>query len=433
MPKDKGQYVLLDARAMLARIALITAIILALVFGWFAVRWQLGNMLAELTTPTAPSAQGIARLATGFAPRDPLAQWLYASAEKDVSTPEKLLGSINSFEKVVKLSPYDFQWWIELGRAREQGEDYAGAEKAYVRAVELAPHYTYPRWQLGNFYLRQDKSDEAFNELKKAAETSHLYRDQVFSIAWDYYEQDTVRLEQLVGDSPTVKAGLARYYAGKERPIDSLRMWNMLSEEDKKANAPIAKVIAQALYEKRFFRQAVEFVRQLGIETNAKAEIVQNGDFEKPLVDANETYFGWKISSIGKMDIKPDPTKKHEGTRSLRVSFNGFTDPTLFNILQYVAVEPGAKYQLSFWLRTENLRSAGMPTLEVYNANDEKKLATSRSFPADQKDWQQIKLVFIAPQNAEAVGIRTTRDFCGADCPIFGTFWYDDFKLEKIK
>lgn len=433
MSKDKEQYVLLDARAMPARIALVAAVVLALVFGWFAVRWQLGNMLAELTVPTAPNAQGIARLATNFAPGDPLANWLFASAESDLSTPEKLSGSINSFEQVVKLSPYDFQWWIELGRAREQAEDYAGAEKAYVRAVEIAPNYTYPRWQLGNFYLRQNKSDEAFNELKKAAETSAQYRDQVFSIAWDFYEQDTARLEHLAGDSPTVKAGLARYYAGRERPVDSLRMWNMLSEEDKQKNAAIAKVIAQALYEKRFFRQAVEFVRQLGIETNAKAETVQNGDFERSLADANETYFSWKISSISKMDVKPDPTKKHEGSRSLRVSFTGFTDPTLFNILQYVAVESGARYQLSFWLRTENLRSAGMPKLEVYNANDEKSLVTSKPFPTDQKEWQQIKLAFTAPQNAEAVGIRTIRDFCGAECPIFGTFWYDDFKLEKIK
>ncbi len=44
MPKDKGQYVLLDARAMPARIALVAAVILALVFGWlpaerFLERW----------------------------------------------------------------------------------------------------------------------------------------------------------------------------------------------------------------------------------------------------------------------------------------------------------------------------------------------------------------------------------------------------------
>ncbi len=433
MPKDKEQYFLLDARALPARIALIAAIIGALIFGWFAVRWQLGNMMAELTLPSAPNAEGIARMAADLAPRDPLAGWLLASTEKDISTPAKLLGSVNGFETVVKLSPYDFQWWIELGRAREQVDDFAGAEKAYVRAVEIAPSYTYPRWQLGNFYLRQNRAEEAFNELKKSAETSALYRDQVFSIAWDYYEQDTARLERLMGDTPSVRAGLARYYAGKERPVDSLRLWNTLSDEDKQTNSAISKVIAQALFEKRFFRQAVEFVRQIGIETTAKAETVQNGDFEKPLTDANESYFGWKISTIGKMDVKPDPTKKHQGSRSLRVSFNGFTDPTLFNILQYVVVESGEKYQLSFWLRTENLRSAGMPRLEVNNANDDRNIITSKPFPAELKEWQQVKLVFTAPQNAQAVAIRTTRDFCGADCPIFGTFWYDDFLLEKIK
>ena len=45
-----------------------------------------------------------------------------------------------------------------------------GAEKAYRRAVEIAPDYTYPHWQIGNFYLRRNQSDEAFAELKKAAE-----------------------------------------------------------------------------------------------------------------------------------------------------------------------------------------------------------------------------------------------------------------------
>ena len=433
MPKDKEQYVLFDARALPVRIALIAAVILALIFGWFAVRWQLGNMLAELTAITSPNAQSVARLATDFAPRDPLANWLFANTETDPLTPAKLSGSIKSFEKIVRLSPYDFQWWIELGRAREQAEDLTGAEKAYVRAVEIAPNYTYPHWQLGNFYLRQDKPDEAFSELKKSAETSGLYREQVFSIAWDYYEQDTARIERLMGDSPAVKAGLAKYYAGKERAADSLRIWNLLSDEEKQTNAPVAKIIAQALYEKRFFRQAVEFVRQIGIETNAKAETVQNGDFEKPLADANENYFGWNISSISKMDVKPDPTKKHEGSRSLRVSFNGFTDPTLFNISQYVVVEAGVKYQLSFWLRAENLRSAGMPLLEINNANDDRGIVTTKPFPTEQKDWQQFKLTFTAPQNAEAIYIRTARDYCGADCPIFGTFWYDDFKLEKIK
>ncbi len=427
------QIKILDARATPTRIALATAIVLAIVFGWFAVRWQLGNMLAELTLPMDSGAPEIAQVAVNFASRDPLSNWLLASTNKDVFTPEKLSASVNGFERVVQLSPNDFRWWVELGRAREQVDDTDAAEKAYHRAAEIAPAYTYPQWQLGNFYLRQGRGDEAFAELKKAAESNTVYRDQVFSIAWDFYEQDTSKLEQIAGNSPSTRAGLARFYAGKGRAEDSLRIWNMLSDEDKQANIEFAKVIGQALYEKRNFREAVEFVRQLGIEPDAKAETIQNGSFERPIGEGRNTMFGWKVLPLEKMDVKLDPMQKHEGTRSLRVSFNGYSDATLYNLLQYVAVNPGVHYRLSAWVRTENLKSAGLPMLEIYNANDDKNIATSQPLPSGKTDWQQLKIEFTTPSNAEAVGIRTIRGFCGFECPIFGTFWYDDFKLEKIK
>ena len=434
MDEQKNQQIKnLDSRQTVVRLIIALAVIAALLFGWFSMRWQLGNMMAELTPPTAINAESIGELAVDFAPRDPLSNWLFAATRKNDFTPEKIAASVKDFETVVRYAPNDYRWWIELGRAREQAGETAAAEKAYLRAIETAPSYTYPHWQLGNFYLRQGKGDEAFGELKKVAENSTVYRDQVFSIAWDYYEQDTSKIEKIAGDSPSIAAALATFYAGKNRPEDSLRIWNTLSEESKKENVTAAKVIAQALYEKRYFRQSIEFVRQLEIDPNAKAETVQNGDFESSIGEAKDTYFGWKVSSLEKIDIKLDSTQKHGGMRSLRWSFNGFSDPTLFNLLQYVVVNPQTQYRLSFWIRTDNLKSAGTPTLEIYNANDDKVIAVSNPFPTGKTDWQQIKMDFTTPENAEAVGIRTTRAFCGFECPIIGTFWYDDFKLEKIK
>ncbi len=438
--KDKGQRTsdeiqieILDSRRLPVRVGLAAAIVLVLVFGWFAVRWQLGNMLAELTNATDPNAKEIAALAVNLAPADPLANWLVAGTKKNTFTPEMISETAKSFEAAARLSPNDYRWWVELGRAREQAEEFDLAERAYLRALEIAPHYTYPRWQLGNFYLRQNRSDEAFAELKKTAENNSIYRDQVFSIAWDYYEKDTARLEQIAGDSSSVRASLAKFYASKERAEDSLRIWNTLSEEDRQMNTPIAKIIAQAFYEKRIFRQAIEFVRGLGIEPEAKAETVQNASFERPIGNIQETYFGWKVAPIEKIDVKLDPTQKHEGSRSLRVSFNGYSDATLYHVYQYVTVEPSANYRLTFWIRTENLKSGGMPALEIFNANDDKGIVTSEPFPTGASNWQAMKLEFTAPANAEAVGIRTVRAFCGTNCPIFGTMWYDDFKLERMK
>lgn len=417
---------ILDSRKTSVRIGLMTAIIFVLVFGWLAIRWQLGNMLAELTLPTEQNAEDAARLAVNFAPHDPLANWLFANT-KAMNNAEE------SFEKVVKLSPNDFRWWIELGRAHEQAENYEAAEKAFLKAVELAPAYTFPRWQFGNYYLRRNQSEKAFAELKKAAETSAIYREQVFSIAWSFFDKDSAKLEQIASASPVVRADLVRFYVVKERPEDALRVWNTLSETEKKADTAGANLIARIIYEKGFFREAIEFVRQIGFEPDAKAETIQNAGFEKPIGEIQDTYFGWKVAPLEKMEVKLDSTQKHEGNRSLRVSFNGYADAVLNNISQIVTVEPTANYRLSFWVRTENLKSGGTPTLEIYNPADGKNIATSAAFPVGTNDWQQLKIEFAAPAAAEAIVFRTARAYCGNGCPIFGTFWYDDFKLERLK
>lgn len=427
----QSQIEFLDSRRLPVRIGLLVMIGAAIVFGWFAIRWQVGNMLAELTLPTEPNAKDIGQIAQSLAPGDPLATWLAASTEKDIFTPEEIESSLEKYEETVRLSPNDYRWWVELGRAREQSSTTESAEAAYRRAVEIAPSYTYPHWQLGNFYLRQNRSEEAFAELKKAAQNNYRFRQQVYSIAWDFYEQDKARLEAIAGEFSDAKVGLAQFYAGKELPEDSLRIWNTLTAEEKKQNDVIAKLVAQILWDKQKFRSAVEFVRETGIEPKAKAETVQNGGFEEKIEKPEAVYFDWKISPVEKMDVKLDPYQKHDGRRSLKVTFSGFSAPQFNNIFQIVTVKPGENYRLEFWLKTEGLKSAGPPVVEILESKESRLVAASKPFPTGTNDWQEIMIDFTVPDDAEAVFVRTSRAYCGDSCPIVGTFWYDDFKIER--
>lgn len=427
-----GQLKIVDSRSLPVRIGLIFAVLFALVFAWLAVRWQIGNMLAEFTSATDPNVQKVAEVSAAFAPADPMSNWFLASSERDVFTPEKLQSALEKYEKVVRLAPYDYRWWIELGRAREQAEDAAGAESAFLRAVELAPAYTFPHWQAGNFYLRQGLADKAFGELKKAAEQNPVYRQQVFSTIWDYFDKDTARLEQIAGDAPHMRADLALFYASKERAEDSLRVWNSLTPDEKKQNERVSKIIAQALFEKKYFRSAVGFTRELGIESEAEAEKFQNAGFESSIGKENDSYFSWKVAPTEKVDVRLDSSQKHGGNRSLRIVFNGYAAAQYYQTYQIVAVEPNAKYRLSFWLRTENLKSAGNPLIEIVNANDDKLVKTSDSFPEGSNDWREIKLEFVAPPNAEGVTVRVARGFCGTQCPLFGSIWLDDFSINRL-
>ncbi len=433
MEKETNEsLIIIASKGVPARIAIVFAVIAALLFGWFAVRWQLGFMLAELSSPTEPNAKAIGELAVDLSPGDPLANWFLLNVARNDNLVESEQSAVQSIEKVVRLAPYRFGWWAELGRAYEQSNQPEKAEKAFLRALELAPNYTFPRWHLGNFYLRSGNELNAFSEFKKAAENNSDYRDQVFSIAWEYYDHNPQKLEELAGTTPAVRAGLAKFYAVKEKPAESLKMWNSLNAEEKQENSEVAKVIAQGLFEKRFYRQAVEFVRDLGIEPNANAESIQNAGFEESFGETDYTYFNWRTSKIDKIDIKLDGTQKHGGNRSLRVSFSTYSGGIFYDTFQIATVVPSSKYVLSFWLKTADLKSGGMPNLEVVNANSEKIIAASEPFPSGTNDWRQIKIEFTAPEDAEAITIRTSRAYCGENCPIVGTFWYDDFQLQRI-
>ncbi len=423
----------IETKSLKGRIALLGLVVAALVFGWYSIRWQLGNMLGSLTQPNAPNAAAIADFAYGLSPSDPITNWLRANVYKDDFTAESTARAVASFEEMVRAAPYDHRGWIELGRGLEQAEQYERAEKAFRRGVELAPTYSYSHWHLANFFLRQGREAEALSEFNLTAETSSEYRDQVFSIVWEYFDKDTKKLEDLAGSKPEVRAGLAKFYAARELAPESLRVWNTLSPEQKQDHQDVARVVTQALYEKRFYRSAVEFVHQLAIEPQAKLETIQNGGFEGAILeDAQKVYFNWKIVKLDKVDVKPDQLKKHEGGRSLRIAFSGFTGVEVKNVWQVVAVKSSTRYKLSFWVRTENLKSAGTPLIEIVNANDNKLIATSGAFPTDTNEWSEIKLDFVSPADAEGVLIRLDRAYCGDACPIVGTVWIDEFALEAL-
>ena len=426
--------IVIDITANKRRILLAGVFLGAVIFAWFAVRWQIGNMFAELTSPNEPNAKEMSQVAVDLAPSDPLANWLAASLEKDIYTPEKIDASVRLFEDVVRMSPYDFRWWIELGRAREQADQPEKAEKAFLRASELAPSYTYPRWQLGNFYLRQNRSDEAFSELRKATENNLTYRDQVFSLAWEYFDRDPAKVESLASDDPDVRMSLALFYAARDRAADSLRIWNTLSDEQKAEHPEYSRIILQGLYDRRFVRQALAFARQGGIDPDAEPEAVTNGGFEKVIGNPDDTYFGWKIvRGEPKVDITSDSSVRHSGTRSLRLSFKGYSKPQLFNLSQVVVVEPGKRYRLGVWIRTEGLKSGGPPVIEVGNVVDNKLIAASAPVPTGTNDWQQLFVDFTAPTDSEGVSIWTSRAYCGEICPITGIVWYDDFSLTRME
>lgn len=423
----------IDSEKLTAKLTAGAVIAGVVLFAWFGIRWRVGNMLGELTPVSHPDAAGIAEYAHRLAPADPVPVWLSALKSNEEIGGNDRNRTVKLFENVVRLSPNDFRWWLELGRGYEQAEMFDEAERAFKRAIELAPEYSFPRWQFGNFYLRRNRIDEAFAELKLATAKSAEYREQVFSLAWDFFGGDPASVENLAADNPDTRAGLAFFFASHGAADDAVRLWSTLDENQKAEHPQLPKTMAQGLFDRRYFRESLEFAREAGIDPAARHEAVTNAGFEEYVGRADETLFGWRLlRQDARVELSVDSAVKKEGSRSLRVTFRGYSKPQLVNIIQVVAVTAGQKYRLQFWLRTENLKSGGMPLLQVINANDGKGLAASAPFSIGTADWQEVELDFKAPENCTGVELRTTREYCGDECPITGTFWYDGFELRKL-
>ena len=76
----------LNARDLKGGIVVGLVIVVSLTFAWFGIRWQLGSMLAELTSANDPSAKTVSEAARNLSPSDPLAAWLYANSSPVADT-----------------------------------------------------------------------------------------------------------------------------------------------------------------------------------------------------------------------------------------------------------------------------------------------------------------------------------------------------------
>jgi Flp pilus assembly protein TadD len=423
------QIAFINVRPVLLRVPLIVVAGAALFAAWCGVRWLVGNTMAE-SARDFETGESAVRLA----PDDPYARLQLARLRRVSLLPEELPEALRQFEQAAALAPNDYLIWMELGRARASAGDAEGGIRALRRATELAPSYAQPRWHLGNVLLRDGQVDEAFAELRRAADADSSLRPQVFNLAWQVYDRDVKRVVASIGDSPTARAQLTEVLVGRGLVDEALALWATLSAEEKKQQRMGAgEKLVKALFGKKLYRAASQVLSEAGDE-GAAQESVGNGGFEADIAPAGKKYFGWQVVPPEGVQVAVDPRVKHGGGRSLRLSFNVPTHVDFKGVLQLVTVEPATRYRLGFAARTEDLKSASTPVVEVLDGASGAALGASAPLAAGTSaEWQQGAVEFTTPQGAQAVMIRLTRAACpDGSCPIFGKVWYDDFDLQRV-
>ena len=433
MPQELAQ---VNVKNPLVRIVLILLLLIAGVWSYFVVRWYVGNTLAENFNPQGNNLR-IAQMAVDLAPADPLTHWRIAQVTQKILPLDQQAQTIAEYERAVKLSPNDYRFWMALGTAHEQAGDSVKGEQALKRAVALAPAYAYPRWYLGNLLLRSGRYDEAFNELRLAAEADTELQPQQFNLLWAIYSEDLEGLKKAIGPSSQARAGFALYLLGQQRYDAGLRLWESLSEDEKKTNRNAGESIVSSLVNAKRYHDAVKVWNEIAANERYRAELgkVFDGSFEEAINYGPEMVFGWQVKAAPQLQIGIDPTKSNGGARSLRLTFQVRANLEALNVAQLVPVAQNTEYEFECYLTTEKLETGSAPAIQIVDAATEAVLASSNQAPLGSTPWNRLNLTFKTTDKTEAVVLRIVRVSCVDEqtlvCPIFGSVWYDDFSFKR--
>lgn len=424
----------IDSTKPLVRVFMVLGVGLFLFAAFFIARWYIGNTLAEYHNSAEDGLEGVKR-AISLAPSDPLAHWRLGAIAQRQLPPDQLQQVVDEYEKATSLSPNDYRFWMALGTALEQLGEVERGEKALRRATELAPSYAYPRWYLGNLLVRSGRYDEAFAELRRAADADPELRGQLLNLTWAINNKDLDSMVQAVGDSANARAELGAYLVGRQRFDDGILLWQRLSENDKRANRSHGEVIIRALIGAKRFHQATEVANDLVPSDSYKAKegVFIDGDFDANLSPQTGSVFGWQVKSLPQAQVGIDPERGHNSPRALRIVFHAPSKLDSISVSQLVPVKPDSEYEVEQYVKSHELHSASTPRVEVDDATDGKGLAASEPAPSGSSEWQRMAFTFKTGAKTEAVTFRITRPSCGDEpvCPIFGTVWYDDFNLKR--
>jgi len=404
----------------------VIAILACLAVAWTSAHIALSRLLAKYATivNSVPAAQQ----AIVLTPADPEAHRALASALRHE---DQLQAAAKENEIAVSLRPRDDLLWLDLGTIKDELDDSQGALLAFNESVRTAPFYGHPRWQRGNLLFRLGRYDEAFADLRQAANSNRALQPNLVDLAWAASKGDPRLTESILQiDNDRMRLSYARLLARKGRGVEAMEQLRLAGPvSDEVRNEMVLQLIGQKSFREAFLIWRNEAASNAGKQFVAE---VFDGGFEGTL-SLDEKAFGWRPARSGEqLTLSVDTTQKQSGNKSLLIQFNGNSDPAMSLVAQLVLVEPSRRYRLNFSTRTADLVTGGLPVVTITDGKTEQLLGKSTTVRQGTNEWEAQSIEFATGPDSSAVFVTLRRESCASSpCPVFGRIWLDSFSIES--
>jgi tetratricopeptide (TPR) repeat protein len=342
--------------------------------------------------------------------------------------------ALDALRRAVALDPYSAEALVDLANAYDSEGDAKKARETFLAAKRVYPLSADVAWSYGNFLLRQGDPDEALREIHKAVELDPKRAAEAFSLALRVQPDVNLLLNQAVPATTTVYLAILQSLSSAG-DLDAARLvWNRLEALNQKV--PMSEMVAyfnELLRQRRgseageLWAQAVSIMRQAP-PPDPQGSLIWDGGFESGYAGGG---FAWHFNPATRnVQIAIDTSEKHSGERSLRILFNGRENLNFEDGCHYILPQPGQRYLLSGWIRTQSLTSSEGVRLQIFVFTPTANESVLTEAVNGTQGWRQVQLEWTAPPGASFATVcarRVMSDQPGAD--IQGAAWIDDVSL----
>ncbi len=343
-----------------------------------------------------------------------------------------LPGAIEDYRKAVDDNPLSAHYWMDLGSAYEASGDAASAREAYLRAKSVYPASAEVAFHYGNFLLREQQYPEAYAELQRAVRTDPTLLPLTISRTWRSSEDVDQLLDNVLPANAEAYLQALDFFASVHEGQAALKVWQRLLG----LREPVPLPRTFSFFEELIREDRAEDARHAwrealaaGMPHNMPAHenLVWNGNFAQEFANGG---LDWRWTPLLGVVTEFDSESAPNGSRAVRVEFNGGSNLALDAPAQYVPVEPGHGYHFHASMRTEGITTESGLRFSIADPNHNGALNVLTDNFTGTHPWTPVDADLATGPATHFLLIRLFREPSRLfDNKLEGTVWVADISL----
>jgi hypothetical protein len=344
-------------------------------------------------------------------------------------------------QKATELSPYNAFYWADLAAAYEWAGRKNDALRAFTRAHVLFPRSPEINWKIANFYVRTGKISDALPALREVLLEDPSKERQVFSLAVNAAGDNQQILQEMLPCTAPLLLDYLDFQVEKNRMESAAETWATLLKLDSPFDPARTFSYLDALIQHKDVDHLIDawgalasrFPQQIGAR-QSKPNLITNGNFAFAPLNGG---LDWRVIPVQGASATIEASTAFDGSKSLRIDFDGTQNLEYAHVLQYVPVTPNTSYKFSAYMRAHGITTDSGLRFVLQDAYDPAELVDVSSEAANPtrvsistenvsatSDWSPHQLEFKTPANTRLLIVRVARPASRKfDNKLAGTVW----------